>query len=239
VLAQRYDSAGSDADRANTTSGKQSIKEDTNDPVSGAADSRAPETSEAMNEANPGVKPAISNLGVCSSSEQSDPGQHGSTQSSSTASKVTSGEGFHVFTCLDSYGTTGSAQETRSSKEARIPGTSSANVYLQEDLEEMNHFLGRQINRDERRTYQACPQRKRQEILDVLAVGTVDAGSSEKSRKAHQRKIDLFDVAESVFQVFLPLHFDGPTVGKFWGALHRLLTVSVDSDSLDMRVSTF
>jgi hypothetical protein len=212
VLIQRDDPAGNDAVRSNTAPVKANLNEDACNPVPGATD-RATEKAEASNEVNSGVQSAISSPAVGTSTKQHDPRQQGSTQSSSTASKVASGDGFHVFTWLNTYATTGPVQETQSSKDARISA----------DLEEMNHFLGHQTNQDERRTYQACPQRKRQEILDVLAVGTIDAGSLKES------KIDLFNAAESVFEGFLPLHFDGPTVGKYWGALYRLLTVSVFS----------
>jgi hypothetical protein len=230
VLISRDDSAGNDAVRTNTLPEKASMKEDANDPVSGAAGSRAAETVEDISEVNSGVRSAISSPAVGTKTKQHDPQEQGSAQTSSTGSKEVSQSGFHVFTWLSSYGTAGPDQETQFSDKARILGIHSANRYLQEALEEMNRFLGHETNQDERRTYRACPVRKVQEIFDVLADGTKVAVGLEKSRVTHQTKIDLFDAAQSVFEVFLPLHFDGPTVGKYWGALYRHLAVSADNN---------
>jgi hypothetical protein len=52
---------------------------------------------------------------------------------------------------------------------------------------------------------------------------------SLKRQKKYEDRADLVNAAEIMFQFFLHSRFDGPTVGKYWGALFRLIAVSFNS----------
>jgi hypothetical protein len=80
---------------------------------------------------------------------------------------------------------------------------------LRADLKELHRFLQRQTSFEDRVAYKECPQQSRNDIYALL------------------RKVEVVNKAETVFRFFLPSDFKGRTVGKFWGALHRLLVVSI------------
>jgi len=144
---------------------------------------------------------------------------------SSTAQPTTLDiEGFHVFTWLNAGMTD--------------HGTKSLNVneeQLKEDLEETDYFLSHKTSLSERIAYKECPQISRLAVYNLLEQeGRTITGSAAKEQKKHERKrriyerrVDIVNAAESVFQFFLPSLFEGPTVMKYWGAIHRLLVVSL------------
>jgi len=51
-------------------------------------------------------------------------------------------------------------------------------------------------------------------------------GKDHKVRQTYETKVEVVNAAELLFQFFLPSRFEGPTVGKYWGALDRVLKVS-------------
>lgn len=158
------------------------------------------------------------------------------------------GDGFHIFTRLDGYGPSiDSRREVNSSPGAGKVENGSVNGEfgdgvpssteegsMKKDLENMDRFLSREVSRHDCRIYQKCPQQTRSAIVDVLIREDEKANESDELRKLQDKKVDIFNAAESVFHLFLPFGFDGPTVGKYWGALYRLLIVSGDPKLLSL-----
>lgn len=56
------------------------------------------------------------------------------------------------------------------------------------------------------------------ENLKVIGV-EVDNEKSDLRKRGHEDGLELFNIAETLFQLFLPLDCDGPTTNKFWGAI--------------------
>lgn len=151
---------------------------------------------------------------------------------------------FHVFTWLNAYkitvgspregtATTTTQRSIAESGNVDIDGNGSWNIneqYVKECLEEIHQFLSYKINLNERLSYQECPQQTRRDIYNMLAMErkeiTSTAGRAGKLGKVYERKVDIVNAADSLFQFFLPSRFDGPTVRKYWGALHLFLVVS-------------
>jgi hypothetical protein len=102
---------------------------------------------------------------------------------------------------------------------------------VEQDLQEMDLFLKHKTDFFERLSYQKCSPRRRRDIVDGLAEEmknvTLSAGQNSYMHKTYPKRRNTFIAAESVFRMFLPSDFDGPTVGKYWGALYRLLIVSI------------
>ena len=58
----------------------------------------------------------------------------------------------------------------------------------------------------------------------------VDDHEEEATRRAYQEAVELYNYAEAVFELFLPLTCEGPTTRKFWGAVKTLTTVRDPAD---------
>jgi hypothetical protein len=54
-------------------------------------------------------------------------------------------------------------------------------------------------------------------------------GRGLERRKSYGNKVDLLNAADLMFQFFLPSNFDGPTVGKYRGALFQFIAASINS----------
>ena len=132
------------------------------------------------------------------------------------------GNGFHVFTWLN-------AGQTNQSSRGLKPDVDQLN----KDLEDMDYFLSHNTTLVERIAYQECPQVSRLEVYRLLEQeGITLVKSAAKEKKQDERKpriyelrVDIVNAAESIFQFFLPSLFEGPTVLKYWGVIHRLLVV--------------
>lgn len=51
----------------------------------------------------------------------------------------------------------------------------------------------------------------------------VDEKANDTLRRLYEERMDVFNMADMLFQLFFPLTFHGPTTGKYWGALNRLM----------------
>lgn len=130
---------------------------------------------------------------------------------------VTEEDKFHVFSWLGS-------RMTSTEGEAQPNG-------LQAQLQEVHDFLTNETKPSDRNAYQTCPEATRLDIIKYLQQHRTWAVAS-KDRRRKQRvgdRIDIYNASELVFRFFVPLEFGGPTVGKFWGAVHRLVQVSLQS----------
>jgi hypothetical protein len=110
---------------------------------------------------------------------------------------------------------------------------------LEADLVRMDRYLSHKTRFSERITYSDCPRISRSEVYRFIeqegrAMATSvseDPKKDEKRRMNYERRVDLTNAAEFIFQFFLPSEFEGPTVLEYWGAIHRILVVSRSHDA--------
>ncbi|KAH8819883.1 hypothetical protein F5884DRAFT_762073 [Xylogone sp. PMI_703] len=140
---------------------------------------------------------------------------------------------FHVFAPTNGGATTASG--------LKQPGVSINTVTLtadspdiREDLKEIDEFLTNKTNLNDRLMYKKCPSRDRLELYKLVAKErkrlTEGTSIDRSQQKRYEAMVDTLNAAELLFKLFLPSDFQGPTVEKYWGALHQILenvTVSV------------
>jgi hypothetical protein len=98
---------------------------------------------------------------------------------------------------------------------------------LQTQLQEVHDFLSNKSKPSDRTAYQTCPEGSRLDTANYLQQHRTWAEAT-KDRRRKQRlgdRIDIYNASELICRFFMPLDFGGPTVGKFWGAVHRLVQV--------------
>ncbi|RFU26987.1 hypothetical protein B7463_g9343, partial [Scytalidium lignicola] len=108
---------------------------------------------------------------------------------------------------------------------------------LCEDLKEIDEFLTNKTNLNDRLVYKNCPTRDRIELYKFLSKQRKEVTEGKDIdrglQKRYETMVDILNAAELLFKLFLPPGFQGPTVGKYWGALYRLLeNVSVTVTTL-------
>ena len=144
---------------------------------------------------------------------------------------------FHVLTWLNEVPTTTLSDQSGTpvpinQSDALSAGQSLTfdETSLRADLKEMDRFLKRETSFEERLIYNECPQYTRQKVYTMLKEeGKTIAVLIQKDltrAKGYEDKVEIFNRAEALFQFFLPSEFEGRTVEKYWGAVHRLLVVS-------------
>lgn len=121
---------------------------------------------------------------------------------------------FHVFSWLDSFTVTEEASSKEQAESLRV------------QLQEMDEFIRKETNASDRKAYQNCPEATRLDALTSLEEQLEKSKKSPQSKREFDDRVDIVNAAEIIFRFFLPLQFEGPTVGKFWGAIHRLIRVS-------------
>lgn len=94
-----------------------------------------------------------------------------------------------------------------------------ATNYLLEDLSKMMNNL----REPQKRTlYKRCPERTMEEVKKTLTGMTL---ANLDQTKVINMKKELFSAAVLAFQIFLPLEQQGSICSKYWGSLHRSITV--------------
>lgn len=123
---------------------------------------------------------------------------------------------FHVFSWPDSLARPAEAHFQEQTESIRT------------SLLEMHDFLSKQANSSDQKAYQNCPEQTRHATLSYLQTySRLVAGTKKGSDKRDlENRIDVFNAVEAISRFFVPLDFDGPTIGKFWGAIYRLVQVS-------------
>lgn len=162
-------------------------------------------------------------------------------------------DGFYVFTWLNAHPTTivssppvasppvrcHSQSHSNGSNHEDIPTPKARpeiqwNVDMEDmktDLKEVDEFLNSKSSLSDRVIYQECTLSSRQEVMESLAKTKKKLMDSEKKKsqeklKVLENKTTIAVAADLLFQFFLPLGFEGPTVQKYWGAIDRLIFVS-------------
>jgi hypothetical protein len=149
------------------------------------------------------------------------------------------GKSFHVFTWLNEVqNATLSIPNPSLSPDPQRARVNDRSFVLREmslraGLKEMDRFLKRETSFEERLIYDDCHQYTKQKVYMMLKdEGKTVAALTWKDgiqAKAYEDTVEIFTKAETVFQFFLPSHFEGRTAEKYWGAVHRLLIVSYAS----------
>ncbi|PHH79574.1 hypothetical protein CDD80_4454 [Ophiocordyceps camponoti-rufipedis] len=102
----------------------------------------------------------------------------------------------------------------------------SADEALRTQLAKAEKFLLRNASFAQRQAYRSCVGALRREVLDGL-VGegsAVEVEGDDSMRASHEVRLDLFHSCETIFQLYLPRDFDGPTTDKFWGSVKAMNT---------------
>ena len=111
-----------------------------------------------------------------------------------------------------------------------ITGEGSADVHVNDTLESIHVFLGKETSPSERAAYVRCPDYAQSATLHFLEEAENIAPGVERSKaeqRDHEQKVDVVHAAISVFSFFFPQHYQGPTIRKFWGAIHEALAFQV------------
>jgi hypothetical protein len=100
---------------------------------------------------------------------------------------------------------------------------------LTSQLASAETFLQEQTPYATQTAYASCRETTRDKIVLLLAAEStrVEEQKDDDLRRRHDQDLALFNMADSLFQLFLPADFEGPTVKKFWGAVMDFCTVRV------------
>lgn len=138
---------------------------------------------------------------------------------------------FNVFTQLNSSRT--------AAKKANLSPNSLDKKQLSEDLKRMHDFLKHEIEPHERIAYRECPESSRQEVFSELRTQiqreqrfqtAQNDIRTETEKSLVEFKKDLVGACDYIFGFFFPLNLSGPSISKFWGGIHRVISVCcVDS----------
>ncbi|PNP48191.1 hypothetical protein THARTR1_10332 [Trichoderma harzianum] len=96
---------------------------------------------------------------------------------------------------------------------------------LQEQLSAAEKFLAEKTSYTAQRGYKRCELMTRDGVngqLERLAA-RIEEKKSDTVRRSYEERLDVFNMADTLFQLFFPLTFHGPTTGKYWGALSKLM----------------
>lgn len=89
-------------------------------------------------------------------------------------------------------------------------------------------FLTKETTFSNRKAYKDSNESTRDAAYNYLTslAQKVDDDGSDSVRLAYEKRVDIFNAADSLYRLFLPKGFDDPTSRKFWGALQKMLIVS-------------
>ncbi|TQV97268.1 Mg2+ transporter [Cordyceps javanica] len=111
---------------------------------------------------------------------------------------------------------------------------------LKLQLEAADKFLMEQPSYSTQAAYSGCTTMSHGAVLEKLKLegAEIEDEKSDARKREYEDGIELFNIAESVFQLFLPLTCDGPTTGKFWGAVSNLASVGKTPNGKDSEAIT-
>ncbi|KAK4077895.1 uncharacterized protein Triagg1_3589 [Trichoderma aggressivum f. europaeum] len=109
---------------------------------------------------------------------------------------------------------------------------------LQEQLSAAEKFMTEKTSYTAQRGYKRCELMTRDGVngqLEKLAA-RIEEKKSDTVRRSYEERLDVFNMAGTLFQLFFPLSFHGPTTGKYWGALSKLMEMPELDEDDDVRV---
>ncbi|KAF9763786.1 hypothetical protein IL306_002999 [Fusarium sp. DS 682] len=100
---------------------------------------------------------------------------------------------------------------------------------LEAQLDAAETFLTCDTTYADRKAYKTCKEATRKECYDYLVElsSRVEDDESDSLQHAYEEKIDIFNAADVVYSFFLPIGFNGPMVGKFWGAVRSIIELTM------------
>ena len=128
-----------------------------------------------------------------------------------------SSKNFHVFLWLHARGSQDSTN-----------GMMSPAVRINDTLKSIDEFLSKETSPSERLVYSRCPDYTQSAALALFEdAESIAPGAklSKAEQRDHEQKVEVVHAALSVFSFFLPQHYKGPTITKFWGAIREVLAV--------------
>lgn len=144
---------------------------------------------------------------------------------------------FHVFTWLNeshsprlSVHAAAENLEPQSERERSLHLFGLDEAAMKSDFEEVHTFLENSTSFEDRIAYHDAPASTRREIYLKLTreeehMSTLS--DVELVRRAeYEEMVQLVNRFEMMLGFFIPLNYEGPTIGKIWGALGRLIDVS-------------
>ena len=96
---------------------------------------------------------------------------------------------------------------------------------LKTQLKTADEFMLQKTPFSVKMAYKDCKDSTREEVYNYLKELAADFENDEADKHSYEERIDVFNAADLLFQLFLPPTFNGPTVGRFWGAIARLVKV--------------
>ncbi|KAF4448955.1 hypothetical protein FALBO_16728 [Fusarium albosuccineum] len=96
---------------------------------------------------------------------------------------------------------------------------------LKTQLAAAEKFLTVETTYSNRKAYKCCEVSTRTECYAYLTslADRVEEDGSDKMRRTYEEKIDIFNAADIMYAFFLPMEFEGPMSGKFWGAVRKMI----------------
>ncbi|KAG4265862.1 hypothetical protein FPRO03_01146 [Fusarium proliferatum] len=100
---------------------------------------------------------------------------------------------------------------------------------LEAQLDAAETFLTCDTTYTDRKAYKTCKEASRKECYDYLVElsGRIEEAESDSLRRAYEERVDIFNAVDIVYSFFLPVNFQGPMVGKFWGAVRSITELAM------------
>lgn len=107
---------------------------------------------------------------------------------------------------------------------------------LESELEAAEKFLAIDAAYSDGHVYRNLKESSRQECYNHLAAlsDTMSDSENNDDKAAYDEAVDIFNVADILFNLFLPDDFSGPTSTKFWGAVWAIVHVSLPKPCWDL-----
>lgn len=108
---------------------------------------------------------------------------------------------------------------------------------LQGQLSAAEKFLTEKTSYTAQREYKKCELMTRDGVNEQLEKlgARIEEKKSDKVRRSYEERLDVFNTADTLFQLFFPLTFHGPTTGKYWGALSKKMQMpELDEDDVHL-----
>ncbi|CCT63521.1 uncharacterized protein FFUJ_01259 [Fusarium fujikuroi IMI 58289] len=100
---------------------------------------------------------------------------------------------------------------------------------LEAQLDAAETFLTCDTTYTDRKAYKTCKEASRKECYDYLVElsGRIEEAEGDSLQRAYEERVDIFNAVDIVYSFFLPMNFQGPMVGKFWGAVRSITELAM------------
>ncbi|KAI9171608.1 hypothetical protein HJFPF1_01094 [Paramyrothecium foliicola] len=112
---------------------------------------------------------------------------------------------------------------TLSTNDSKLRASNDLPPDLVVQLDSADKYLSGDVYSSLRSAYRKCSQASRQTVYDELAEA-IKQQQDDNRRRQLNILVDMFNAADDLFQLFFPASFEGPTIGKFWGAIQAMIS---------------